>query len=102
MARFGWGNPILNLPTLKFNPALEKDTHGEAKADPDGQFEQGDIPQEIGQLAVSRLRVGQKRTARSRRITREANWPPERPIVESRAGLTTPDTSVPNIPLSTE
>jgi hypothetical protein len=35
---------ILNLPTLEFNTALEKDTQ-ESENQSDCQFERGDIPQ---------------------------------------------------------
>ncbi len=42
------------------------------KTDPGRQFEQGDIPPEKSQLAVRSLRVGRKRPARAREVSREA------------------------------
>ncbi len=49
----------------------QRKIRGEVKTDPDRQLERGDILQETGHLAVRRFRVGQKRTARTRKIFRE-------------------------------
>jgi hypothetical protein len=64
-----------NLGNLSSHIARDRRVERNIAPDPGGnsdcQFEWGDIPQKRSQLAISRLRVRQKRTARIRKISRE-------------------------------